>query len=86
MAFLIVVVENYYPRWLYKSRKLAGKLREGEHEPDTPYTIANSGVPEFGGWIGAGRGRFQNLLTVLKKAYVDPVGAFWLQIRKLSSG
>ena len=66
------MVENYYPRWLYKARKLAGKVPEGEPEPDTPYTIANSGVPEFGGWIGKGRWRFVNLLKELKKAYSDP--------------
>ena len=61
LAFFIVMLENYYPVWVYQYKKRKGTLEEGEKAPQTEHTVSKVGVPEFGGWTLAARKKFEKL-------------------------
>jgi hypothetical protein len=69
-AFLVLVWENCYTKWMYMlEQERAGKdVDEKAEEYQTPFTVPKGGVQYFGGWNKAGRKRYRDILEKVKES------------------
>jgi hypothetical protein len=90
-AYLVVLLENNYNKWVYMhkdlgsdKKKIAARRAAKDPKLEVPYTSNKVGQNKFGGWNAAGRARFSALkaeiITARGQAHVPALEAKILEM------